>query len=263
MNVDALEQFRQDAGNTSSQTLLGLDRILPMELHPLALGAIIAAAITGILSVLGLVISKEQKTSEFRQQWIDSLRSEVAELLACVEAIRLYGSAQLEASRMQHARGFEQLTVVSRGIAGELGYKAKENIKEAMRLCYQIRLRVNPEEHRAIIDIFDQLQPKIIKDDLQGLQQLEEQLMAETQQVLRNEWKRVKAGEPMFQVAKYGALIIVAISFIAAILALTSSAIRSTSSAETPRDISKLQQKSGPNKPLNKDAEPPSKKQMP
>ncbi len=65
-----------------------------MELHPLAIGAIVAALITGILSVLGLVISKEQKTSEFRQQWIDDLRREVSELLACVEAIRLYGIAR-------------------------------------------------------------------------------------------------------------------------------------------------------------------------
>ena len=228
-----------------------------MELHPLALGAIIAAVITGILSVLGLVISKEQKTSEFRQQWIDSLRIEVAELLACVEAIRLYGAAQRVASNMQHARGYEQLTVESRRIAGELDCKTKENIKEATRLCYQIRLRVNPEEHRAIIDIFDQLQPKIIKEDLQSLQQLEERLMAVTQQVLRDEWKRVKAGEPTFRTAKYCAVAIL----IVAIFALAYySVIRLTPSAEKPQDISKLQQKSEPNKPLNKDVEPPSKK---
>ena len=74
-----------------------------------------AAVITSILSVLGLVISKEQKTSEFRQQWIHSLRSEVAPLLACVEAIRLYGDAQRAKthSGMGIPRGVEQLRAVS------------------------------------------------------------------------------------------------------------------------------------------------------
>ena len=56
-----------------------------MEFHPLALGAITAALITGFLSLLGLIISKEQKTSEFRQQWIDALRQELAEFLGYAE----------------------------------------------------------------------------------------------------------------------------------------------------------------------------------
>jgi hypothetical protein len=45
-----------------------------MEISPVAIGAISAAIITGLLSLVGLIISKENKTSEFRQQWIDSFR---------------------------------------------------------------------------------------------------------------------------------------------------------------------------------------------
>lgn len=41
------------------------------------IAAIIAAAVAGV----GLVITKENKTSEFRQDWIDGLRNELAELM--------------------------------------------------------------------------------------------------------------------------------------------------------------------------------------
>ncbi len=77
--------------------------------------------------------------------------------------------------------------------------------------------------------------------------------MVETQHVLGDEWKRVKAGEPTFRITKYVAFIFL----IGAIIALISLAISSTSSTETVQDINKPQQKSDPNKLLSKDAEPP------
>jgi hypothetical protein len=45
-----------------------------------AVGAVIAAIIAGSIALLGLIISKEQKVSEFRQQWIDALRQDIAPL---------------------------------------------------------------------------------------------------------------------------------------------------------------------------------------
>ena len=46
-----------------------------------AIGAVVAALIAAIVSLLGLIISKEQKTSEFRQAWIDALRSDLTHLI--------------------------------------------------------------------------------------------------------------------------------------------------------------------------------------
>lgn len=53
----------------------------------ISIGAIGAALIAGIVSLLGLIISKEQKTSEFRQTWVDSLRSEITSYLTSFNAI--------------------------------------------------------------------------------------------------------------------------------------------------------------------------------
>lgn len=56
----------------------------------IAIGAIAAALIAGLVSLLGLIISKEQKTSEFRQAWIDALRKELSAVIAHTNAI--YGA---------------------------------------------------------------------------------------------------------------------------------------------------------------------------
>jgi hypothetical protein len=50
-------------------------------------GAIIAASITGTVSFINLITSKDQKTSEFRQEWINSLRDDIAEFLAHVVTV--------------------------------------------------------------------------------------------------------------------------------------------------------------------------------
>ena len=53
-----------------------------------AIGAIAAASIAGLLAFLGLIIAKENKTSEFRQAWIDSLRLDLSKLISNARAIR-------------------------------------------------------------------------------------------------------------------------------------------------------------------------------
>jgi hypothetical protein len=49
-----------------------------------SLGPIIAATVAGAVSLVSLIISKENKTSEFRQLWIDALRSELSKYVAHV-----------------------------------------------------------------------------------------------------------------------------------------------------------------------------------
>ena len=51
-----------------------------LNLPDVAIGTMIAAFIAGLVSLLSLIISKEQKVSEFRQAWIDALRAEISSL---------------------------------------------------------------------------------------------------------------------------------------------------------------------------------------
>jgi hypothetical protein len=52
-----------------------------------AVGAVAAALIAGLISLLGLIISKEQKVSDFRQAWIDALRSDIAAVITHAQSI--------------------------------------------------------------------------------------------------------------------------------------------------------------------------------
>jgi hypothetical protein len=59
--------------------------ITQIPLAPIA--TVVAALITAIISFVNLTLSKEQKTSEFRQAWIDGLRGDLAIFFSSARAL--------------------------------------------------------------------------------------------------------------------------------------------------------------------------------
>ena len=57
--------------------------------------AILVALISGVFSLVGLIISKEAKLSEFRQAWIDALREDLSNFTAHAVMISAYCKAVL------------------------------------------------------------------------------------------------------------------------------------------------------------------------
>ncbi|WP_157174385.1 hypothetical protein [Thiocystis violascens] len=62
---------------------------LPGQLF-IAAGAIIAALITGAFSYFNLVRSKDAKVSEFCQEWIDALRTEISIYVSRTQALTTF-----------------------------------------------------------------------------------------------------------------------------------------------------------------------------
>lgn len=184
-----------------------------MNLDPVTLGAVIAAVITGVLSLLGLIISKEQKTSEFRQQWIESLRSDISMLLSRVEVVML------------HVRAIKQDASHQSGITNKLSNAAifdtvTEDIREAERCYHQVLLRINPVEHKKISDILEEMRQKFTSGNIpssEELHKIEQQLISNTQTILKAEWERVKKGEPTFKMAKYISATLILLALIIAL----------------------------------------------
>ena len=173
-----------------------------MAIDPTILGAIIAAGITGVVSLLGLIISKEHKVSDFRQQWIDSLRDDISELLGYTEVAAQYVRA------IQRDRGTD--TEIYR-LPSELFEKIKNEVRESERLYHKVLLRINPEEHSEVVDILEEIRVLFSVDGLPSgevLHNIEVRLIKITQSILKNEWCRVKKGEPTFLLAKYIAAIV-------------------------------------------------------
>jgi hypothetical protein len=153
------------------------------------LGPIVAAIIGGAVAFLASVFSKELKTSEFRQAWIDSLRNDLAELISI--ALQL-GDEII----VRHKAGED-----TQAIKAHLRSKEAEFLR--LEACQaRIRLRLNPKEHQVLLGLVKAISEPSDHDAKA------EALIAESQRVLKAEWKRVKRGEPVFRVTKWLSLIV-------------------------------------------------------
>ena len=152
-----------------------------------AVGAVVAALIAALVSLLGLVISKEHKTSEFRQAWIDNLRSEISSVVAHVCVIINAAHANYES---RPAR-FEAL---------------REDFHGINQAVAAIRLRLNPneKESKAVLKSIEQIEALINAGNFSdgALQNSERQLIADAQTLLKKEWLRVRSGELFFRILK-------------------------------------------------------------
>jgi len=136
---------------------------------------ILTAVIGASVAVIGLVVAKESKTSDFRQLWIDGLRNDLAEFISLSFDIALKGGA----NKTTKADG-----------------KQLEVWQAANTRLARIRLRINPKEalHRDLVNRLQALEKAATHSD-SNTTRLAEELVECSQRLLKNEWKRVKRGE--------------------------------------------------------------------
>ena len=60
------------------------------------IGALVTALVGGLFGLLGLVITKENKTSEFRQAWVDALHNDIADFASAVKSFIFYEKGRQE-----------------------------------------------------------------------------------------------------------------------------------------------------------------------
>jgi len=148
-------------------------------------GAVVVALIAGGISLVLAVLAKDQKTSEFRQAWIDALRDDVSKLTGHVTTVthqlRVINKEDREEIRSfffsRHAEFIEISTIVSR-----------------------IRLRLNKGEHTKLISLVSELDS--LADNTAAFEFRVEAVIAEAQDILKSEWNRVKRGEPSYRILK-------------------------------------------------------------
>lgn len=159
---------------------------LPKEIA----GTIIAAVIAAIISLLGLLISKENKVSEFRQAWIDALREEIAAVI--VHAHAIHGA---------YLAKFPDNPEIWRNMRGDF-----VSINEAWA---KIRLRLNPDEDpsKEILEALKKYEGIFLENntapDFSKLDEADRELLERTKVVLKEEWTRVKRGERTYRVATW------------------------------------------------------------
>jgi energy-converting hydrogenase Eha subunit A len=162
-----------------------------------AIGAILTALIAAFVSLLGLIISKEQKVSEFRQSWIDSLREDTASLISHADVM----FAKTSGGNLPDAADLLAVNEAST----------------------RIKLRLNPteSESKAVLKALAQHETRFsIRDagkalSAEQLIAIENELTEAMQKVLKREWKRVRSGEAIYRSARSGAILMTAMSVLA------------------------------------------------
>ena len=149
-----------------------------------AAGAIIASMVAAFVALAGLIVSKEQKTSEFRQAWIDALR---ADSTSAVAQFIVYSEG----------RAFGGHPVAERSATALVAYRAAET---AVRL----RLNVKEDASQLTFSRLDQMNQLIAVGDFDGTKVVARtaDFIASVQPILKTEWERVKRGEFWFRAAR-------------------------------------------------------------
>jgi hypothetical protein len=164
-----------------------------------AIATVIAALIAGAISFVNLTLTKEQKTSEFRQAWIDALREDLATFFA---STRTFSRATQEQQILEARGGPEAPFAMSKEKIGDLRYQVAET-------RYRIQLRLNPKEaeHTELLRLMTLALAKQ-QEVLNGAGatdaalQAVENAAAYAPQILKAEWERVKKGELPFRLAR-------------------------------------------------------------
>lgn len=187
----------------------------------IAVGAIAAALIAGFFSFLNLITSKEQKISEFRQQWINELRQEIADFTAAVT----YLSIAYDAYRAKHPEDKDRL---------EFYDSVRESYERVVGTFTSISLRINPNEKNKKLaainsEFLEALHKtrKLFNDvDLKESRLQCNVIREKSIPLLKEEWRRVKQGERTYRISKVVAALILLSGLVAGGVALYRSSIQ-------------------------------------
>lgn len=145
------------------------------------IGAVIAAAIAGAFSIIGMIVAKEHKVSEFRRDWLESLRSEIARYIAHVN---------LFVSIMKYSNSDEDTVT-----------EFRLEMIAMSEAATMIRLKLDEADEDAIAFLQDMsnIESEILAGNegaIEAISRHEALLVKRSRALLRRQWQRVRDGEP-------------------------------------------------------------------
>ena len=160
-----------------------------------AISTVVAALITGVIAMVNLTLSKEQKISELRQAWIDGLRADLATLLSNIRFLTI--------AIYEHYDGLDKKIDYPHKVTGLQATELKAAVTESL---YRIKLRLNKNEspHNILEDLIDSIVLEANSNTtdnetyLNNMLDKIEQTSMQSRIILKAEWDRVKRGENAF-----------------------------------------------------------------
>ncbi len=160
-------------------------------LPDIAIGAIGAALIGAVLTLASLIATKEGKVSDFRQAWIDALRSEISDFLTNISALA-------------------DSNIITFSDQKERFEKTREQVGKLNKSYYTIALRLNTEEEpsermKECLVTLSMMAQNYRPEDVAIFSMHRVALIEQSNRLLKNEWVRVKRGEKLYRGYRLGA----------------------------------------------------------
>lgn len=172
-----------------------------------AIATVTAAFVAGGVAFLSSVLSKEQKTSEFRYAWLNSVLDDIAKFTALAESFRTSTSARFRAGDTEGTQS-SSVEVDARN-------------SEMLAAYYRARIRLYPQQHLQVLQALERLKTLVVSANPHTPEELDTLIVAiveSSHNALKSEWGRVKRGELTFRLTKYIALAVLVIAVVIAAL---------------------------------------------
>lgn len=160
----------------------------------------IAAFLATLWAYVKLISDKEQKTTEFRQQWTVSFRAAIAELIA---EIRLSSNLAAEFQRVNRPNAIEELLQAKLALM----HDSRAKVMNAHSL---VRLHFKPQDahyeaiDRSISTAIELLNAKDYEETVRLNVREELSTVTELSRgILKHEWERIKQGERAYRTTQW------------------------------------------------------------
>lgn len=161
-------------------------------------GAMFAALVAGFFAFMNLIATKEQKVSEFRQDWINSLRDSIScyiSSLTYLSTLYKHYSAKDKKDKdsFEMAKGVEEVYAKVNESYNDIIFRINEHEK-----CTKGKIL-----NTAFLSALSKTREHYNNNEFSKARSACDPLRDATKPLLKYEWKRVKSGEPNYRFSKY------------------------------------------------------------
>lgn len=179
-----------------------------------AMATVTASLIAATIAFVNLTLTKELKTSEFRQAWINSLREDLSAFFACARA---FARATEEQHFFDKAESEKNSFKISSDRVSDMRYQIAEVYSRIT-----LKLNYKEPEHEELLRLMKvaiNKQNEALKSKSDSTETIKAIEIATkySRPLIKTEWDRVKNGEPAYKNTRNGAIIGIIVLIIAVI----------------------------------------------
>ena len=177
------------------------------------LGAMFAALVAGFFAFMNLVALKENKVSEFRQDWINSLRDSISCYVSSLTYLSTlymhHGEKNVDKKdKFDMTRDIEEIYLKVNESYNDIVFRINENEKSKKGKRVNNEFLTALRKTREYYNKSQFTEARIACHDLRD----------KAKPLLKFEWKRVKNGELNYRISKYFSILVLLIGVISASL---------------------------------------------